>query len=134
MGLNVPWGQFGIHGTLDNASIGWASSHGCIRMENNDVAELYSIVPVGTKVTIMDGPYGSFGNGFRELKSGMYGADVFEIQKRLKKLGFFNDEPNGKFGVKTEEAIKEYCCKNNLYERKIIDIEIQQHMGFELIE
>ena len=48
MGLNVPWGKFGIHGTLDPNSVGWASSHGCIRMNNNDVTELYSIVPVGT--------------------------------------------------------------------------------------
>lgn len=89
LGLNVPWGKFGIHGTLDPHSLGWASSHGCIRMNNNEVAELYKIVPVGTKVTIVDGVYGTFGNGFRNLKSGMYGADVMEIQKRLKELGFF---------------------------------------------
>ena len=47
MGLNVPWGQFGIHGTLDANSLGWASSHGCIRMENSEVAELYKIIPIG---------------------------------------------------------------------------------------
>lgn len=89
LGLNVPWGKFGIHGTLDPHSLGWASSHGCIRMNNNEVAELYKIVPVGTKVTIVDGIYGPFGRGFRDLKSGMYGADVMEIQKKLKELGFF---------------------------------------------
>ena len=61
MGFNVPWGQFGIHGTLEPGSLGWASSHGCIRMENSEVAELYKIVPIGTKVTIVDGPYGAFG-------------------------------------------------------------------------
>ena len=27
LGLNVPWGNFGIHGTLDSNSLGWASSH-----------------------------------------------------------------------------------------------------------
>lgn len=54
MGLNVPWGQFGIHGTLDPYSVGWSSSHGCIRMNNNEVVELYKIVPIGTKVTIVD--------------------------------------------------------------------------------
>ena len=54
MGLNVPWGQFGIHGTLDPYSLGWASSHGCIRMNNDEVAELYSIIPIGTKVTIIE--------------------------------------------------------------------------------
>ena len=89
-GLNVPWGQFGIHGTLNPYSVGWASSHGCIRMNNKDVAELYEIIAIGTKVTIVDGVYGSFGKGLRTLKSGMYGADVLEIQKKLKKLGFFN--------------------------------------------
>ncbi len=134
MGLNVPWGQFGIHGTIYPDSLGWASSHGCIRMDNNDVAELYSIIPIGTKVTIVDGPYGAFGKGLRYLKPGMYGSDVFEIQKKLKELGFLKDTPNGKFGPATEEAIKKYCKKNNLYVRKIIDPDLQRYMGFELFE
>lgn len=90
MGLNVPWGQFGIHGTLNKNSLGWASSHGCIRMNNAEIAELYKIVPIGTRVIIIDGVYGAFGKGLRNLKSGMYGSDVFQIQKKLKKLGFFN--------------------------------------------
>ena len=134
MGLNVPWGQFGIHGTIYPNSLGWASSHGCIRMNNNDIIELYNIIPIGTKVVIVDGPYGPFGRGFRYLKSGMYGADVLEIQKRLKNLGFLNDNPNGKFGSATEEAIKKYCQANNLYVRKTIDPELQKQMGFELCE
>lgn len=134
LGLNVPWGDFGIHGTLDSNSLGWASSHGCIRMENSEVAELYKIIPIGTKVTIVDGPYGAFGKGFRYLKSGMYGSDVFEIQKRLKELGFFEGTPNGKFGAETEIATKRYCKENGLYIRKTIDIDLQIHMGFKLIE
>jgi len=134
MGLNVPWGQFGIHGTLEQGSIGWASSHGCIRMENSEVAELYKIIPIGTKVTIVDGVYGAFGKSFRNLKSGMYGSDVLEIQRKLKELGFFIGIPNGKFGSATEEAVKKYCSANNLYVRKTIDIELQKHMGFILFE
>lgn len=59
-------------------------------MNNKDVKELYKIVPVGTKVVIIDGVYGPFGKGFRNLKSGMYGSDVMEIQKKLKELGYFN--------------------------------------------
>ena len=108
MGLNVPWGKFGIHGTLDPYSVGWASSHGCIRMNNNDVADLYKIVPYGTRVTIVNGPYGAFGAGFRNLKSGMYGSDVMQIQIELKKLGFFTSTPNGKFGIETEKAVQKY--------------------------
>lgn len=134
MGPNVPWGQFGIHGTVYQSSLGWASSHGCIRMNNDEVAELFKIIPIGTKVTIIDGPYGPFGKGFRYLESGMYGSDVFEIQKKLKELGFFNENPNGKFGLATEQAIKKYCKANNLYTRKTIDPELQKKMGFELFE
>lgn len=58
-------------------------------MNNSEVAELYKMVPIGTKVTIIDGSYGPFGKGLRDLKSGMYGADVMEIQKKLKELGLF---------------------------------------------
>ena len=134
MGLNVPWGSFGIHGTLDPYSVGWASSHGCIRMNNEDVAELYKIISYGTKVVIINGPYGDFGTGFRNLKSGMYGSDILRIQEKLKELGFFNGTPNGKFGSETEKAIQKYCKENNLYERKIIDIKLQEHMGFYLMD
>lgn len=43
-----------IHGTHDfnESSIGLAASHGCIRMSNADVEQLFSIVPVGTPVRI----------------------------------------------------------------------------------
>ena len=97
MGFDVPWGKFGIHGTSEPYSVGWASSHGCIRMNNSEVAQVYKYIPYGTKVTIIDGPYGKFGKGFRDLKSGMYGSDVQEIQKRLAELGFFTGTANGKF-------------------------------------
>ncbi|HSD75933.1 MAG TPA: L,D-transpeptidase/peptidoglycan binding protein [Solirubrobacteraceae bacterium] len=42
----------GIHGTSDDASIGSAASHGCIRMHIPDVEDLYDRVPVGTPVYI----------------------------------------------------------------------------------
>lgn len=42
----------GIHGTSENASIGSAASHGCIRMRIPEVKELYDDVPVGSPVYI----------------------------------------------------------------------------------
>jgi lipoprotein-anchoring transpeptidase ErfK/SrfK len=42
----------GIHGTSDDASIGSAASHGCIRMHIPDVEELYDEVPVGAPIYI----------------------------------------------------------------------------------
>ena len=44
---------FRIHGTNDPSSIGKALSSGCIRMLNQDVADLYLRVPVGSKVVVL---------------------------------------------------------------------------------
>jgi lipoprotein-anchoring transpeptidase ErfK/SrfK len=52
MGFDKP--AYGIHGTIEPKSIGTQASEGCIRMLNEDVEELYSIVPVGTQVIIQD--------------------------------------------------------------------------------
>lgn len=47
--------QVAIHGTTNRmrASIGTAASYGCIRMLNEDVADLYDRVSVGTPVVMM---------------------------------------------------------------------------------
>lgn len=44
--------KYGIHGTNEPASIGKHISGGCIRMHNQDVVELYDLVPKGTIVEI----------------------------------------------------------------------------------
>ena len=43
-----------IHGTNHEAAIGQAASHGCVRMRNADVAELYGRAIPGTAVTISE--------------------------------------------------------------------------------
>ncbi|MFD1704284.1 L,D-transpeptidase [Methylopila henanensis] len=43
---------FRIHGTIEPYSIGKAVSSGCIRMLNQDVIDLYSRVPLGTRVVV----------------------------------------------------------------------------------
>jgi len=52
MWLSLSKIHYGIHGTNNPASIGKAVSLGCIRMYNEDVVELASLVPNGTKVSI----------------------------------------------------------------------------------
>ncbi len=44
--------KYGIHGTIYPELIGQSVSGGCIRMKNEDVEELYDIIPIGTKVVI----------------------------------------------------------------------------------
>jgi lipoprotein-anchoring transpeptidase ErfK/SrfK len=41
-----------IHGTNHEESLGVPASHGCVRMKNADVAELYELVKVDTPVEI----------------------------------------------------------------------------------
>ncbi len=43
-----------IHGTNHEDSIGVPASMGCVRMRNDDVIELFDMVPEGTPVTIVD--------------------------------------------------------------------------------
>ena len=45
---------FGIHGTPARDSIGAESSNGCIRLLNEDVEELYLLIPRGTEVIISE--------------------------------------------------------------------------------
>ncbi|MEI6563382.1 MAG: L,D-transpeptidase family protein [bacterium] len=45
---------YGIHGTSDLASLGKSESAGCIRLKNEDVEELFELVPVGTPVVIQE--------------------------------------------------------------------------------
>jgi lipoprotein-anchoring transpeptidase ErfK/SrfK len=42
-----------IHGTNDPSTIGHRVSSGCIRLTNDDVADLYSRVNIGTKVAVL---------------------------------------------------------------------------------
>jgi lipoprotein-anchoring transpeptidase ErfK/SrfK len=46
-------GQYAIHGTNNPGSIGGFVSHGCIRMYNQDIMDLYARVSVGTKVVVL---------------------------------------------------------------------------------
>jgi len=52
MGISEP--GYGIHGTTQPESIGQHATAGCVRMINQDVEELYSIIPMGIDVTIVD--------------------------------------------------------------------------------
>jgi lipoprotein-anchoring transpeptidase ErfK/SrfK len=51
MGLSVK--GYGIHGTNEPKSIGKAASHGCIRMAQKDLEEMYELVSVGETVELV---------------------------------------------------------------------------------
>ena len=41
-----------IHGTPDDVEMGVPGSHGCIRMRNQDIVELFDLIPTFTKIYI----------------------------------------------------------------------------------
>ncbi|MBV2265041.1 MAG: L,D-transpeptidase [Thauera sp.] len=43
-----------LHGTGDDQPMGVARSHGCVRMRNRDIIELFELVPAGTVVEIVE--------------------------------------------------------------------------------
>jgi lipoprotein-anchoring transpeptidase ErfK/SrfK len=46
-------GEYAIHGTNNPGSVGGFVSHGCIRMYNSDIMDLYNRVSYGTRVVVL---------------------------------------------------------------------------------
>ena len=86
MRLSIPWGGYGIHGTDNPNSIGQAVSHGCIRLQNEDVIELYEMVPLGTSVKIIGAAFAG-----RVIRMGSQGNEVRTVQQRLQILGYYRE-------------------------------------------
>jgi len=51
--LGLDRGNYAIHGTNNPGSIGGFVSHGCIRMHNADIMDLYRRVPIGAEVAVV---------------------------------------------------------------------------------
>jgi hypothetical protein len=130
MGLNVPWGIYGIHGTDKPYSIGGSWSHGCIRMFNRDVEELYPLIPWGTMVRIVEN-----GKMFPEalkpvkLQKKSSGQRVVYVQSRLKELGLVFDIADGRFGNMTELAVKYFQVWHNLEPTGAVDEDTYRALG-----
>lgn len=106
LGLNVPWGIYGVHGTNKPWSIGRAESHGCVRMHNHDVEELYPLVSHGVPVRITGEPSLPPGVPNRILQKGSTGPDVVQVQFGLRAQGTYWGAADGRYGAVTEAAVK----------------------------
>ena len=56
MRLAAGGGTYLIHGTNNPMAVGMAITHGCVRMYPEDVAALFPLIPVGTKVWLINEP------------------------------------------------------------------------------
>lgn len=75
----LQWPSYLIHGTNKPAGVGLRSSHGCIRLFPEDIAQLFDMVPIGTKVRVVNQP---FVFGWQEDNLYMQPLDVLEDDTR----------------------------------------------------
>src|SRR5690606_29607209 len=54
--LYLGWPTYAMHGTNQPWGVGRRVSRGCIRLYPEDIEALYPLVPVGTRVTVVDQP------------------------------------------------------------------------------
>ena len=67
--MGLGYKGYGIHGTNMPLSIGKAASHGCIRMRNRDVEELFNLVVVGDAVELVNQVGPNLAAAFGESKA-----------------------------------------------------------------
>lgn len=134
MALNVPWGKYGIHGTNKPLTVGGPNSLGCIRMLNKDVEDLYNRVDCGTIVVIYGGPYGLAINNFRNLIPGNRGADVYEVQQRMKNRGYYLENLDGIYGDSMKNQVIKFKKDFNLSVTHTIDKEFYNELGINRFE
>jgi lipoprotein-anchoring transpeptidase ErfK/SrfK len=114
---------FRIHGTIQNSSIGHATSAGCIRLFNQDAIDLFDRVPLGTPVRVrsleesiaLEGPFmdDAFGRAVPETPE-----NIAKRERDLQMMaeqgitpgsqhGFVipPDEPSAASSVRAEEAV-----------------------------
>lgn len=129
IGLTVPWGIYGIHGTNKPYSIGSYASHGCIRMNNSHVEEIYPWVKPGTKVIIIGNPFRYQSGEFRTMRRDERGGDVMEVQIRLKRLGFYDGPIDGIWGGGMERAVVAFRKSRGLSSDNSVNAEVYRLLG-----
>jgi L,D-transpeptidase ErfK/SrfK len=55
--FHLGWPSYLIHGTNKPYGVGMRSSHGCMRLYPEDIAVFFDLIPIGTKVTVVNQPY-----------------------------------------------------------------------------
>lgn len=88
---------YGIHGTNNPSSISKAISHGCIRMYNKDVEELFKLIPTSIPVKINYETIEIEELEYGKIRLTIY-PDIYKqgsnllsnIKKRLERLGYLN--------------------------------------------
>lgn len=131
IGLTVPWGTYGIHGTNNPGAIGSYASHGCIRMNNHNVEEIYPWIKPGTPVTLIGNPFRYQPSQYRMLRRDARGSDVMEVQLRLQRLGYYTGPIDGIWGGGMEKAVLQFRESKGLAKDNVVDYAAYQALGLQ---
>ncbi len=123
MGLSVPWGRYGMHGTNRPGSIGGTLSAGCVRMFDRDVIDLYRYAPVGTVAVVTGTPGTKYGEAARSIGFATRGSDVMGLQALLWVEGQYSAGIDGIFGYGTAEALRSYADERDARAGDSLDAE-----------
>lgn len=129
MALSCKWASYGIHGTNQPWSIGGAHSRGCIRMNNNDVIELYEWVKVGTPVKIIGTPYSPYYEERSQVGLGSRGSEVVLVQQKLRKLGYYKGIVDGNFKADTRKALINFQKDHGFETNGLVTVDIYPALG-----
>lgn len=106
--MNTGFTSIVIHGTPFPKAVGVRSSHGCIRMTNENVGELYNRVKVGTPVNIVHQPtkIGSVGDKIYmeahvPISKELYLADFKDVNQLINKV---TEKTGKKFSIEWREV------------------------------
>jgi len=127
MGLNVSWGIYGIHGTNKPGSIGGRASHGCIRMFNRNVEQLFPWVEAGTPVYVVGNIMGPHPRP--TLVRGDRESGVLELQRLMIKHGYYDGEIDGIFGGGLREAVINFRKDHGLPHDDRVDSKCYELLG-----
>ncbi|MDA8344675.1 MAG: L,D-transpeptidase family protein [Thermaerobacter sp.] len=123
MRLTIPYGIYGVHGTSNPGSIGSFASHGCVRMFNRNVEQLYRWVQVGTPVSIIGTP------PRRTVYEGDRGSEVTDVQITLESLGYYEGPVSGIFTPQLAEAVALFQAKHGIRPDGIIGRSTYEALG-----
>jgi L,D-transpeptidase ErfK/SrfK len=109
--FRLSWPSYLIHGTNKPYGVGMRSSHGCMRLYPEDIAVFYDLIPIGTKVTVVNQPY-AFGWRDGTLYMQAYAVmedDSRDWDKNRKRLlaNLMNPKQRQKIGQRIEGADKD---------------------------
>lgn len=101
LGLSIPFGAYGIHGTDNAEAISKRVTHGNVYMLNVHIEHLFPLVPTHTPVLIT----GPAATG-RMLQPGVLpGRDIQRAQTVLQALRLFREHPDGHYTGATAAAV-----------------------------